>query len=223
MTHAELHKAGMYLIAATMTVAEVNRELETATGQRAEALRAALCTMHFPTRPRDVLLRMHAAPTLVDAEQIAAEYDKAATARAERAEAKRLAEAKRRLEAAQAAAKKREAAAEEERRANDEREQAYRTAVIRLASKPSAVGRTSAKASAAGKRKAKVQNVGDRKRIRAEVNRLAASPGMTKTAAYDQVAEQAQAGRAGKAKLTTRYDVPALTRFDVRRICEQTE
>lgn len=49
-----------------------------------------------------------------------------------------------------------------------------------------------------------VKHTGDRRAIRAEVQRLL-DGGLSKTAAYLQVAEQAQKGRAGKQVLTTKY------------------
>jgi len=80
-------------------------------------------------------------------------------------------------------------------------------------------GRLHKKRVDAGKQKAKVTNPSDRKAIRDEVERLANSPCMTKTAAYQQAAEGAQKGRFGARKLTTTY--PLVTPYDVRRISER--
>ena len=81
-------------------------------------------------------------------------------------------------------------------------------------------GHTSAKARAAGQKKAKVTHTGDRSKIRKEVNRLTALSGMTKGAACQQVAEQARKGKVWTHKLTTAYNVPELTVYDVRRIAD---
>jgi hypothetical protein len=81
------------------------------------------------------------------------------------------------------------------------------------------------KARANAKQKAKFKNAGDRKKIRAEYAVLITRPDMTATAAHEQLADQAQHGRAGKAKLSMKYDAtPVLaTRFDIRRIVTTTD
>lgn len=75
------------------------------------------------------------------------------------------------------------------------------------------------------KQKTKIKHAGDRKKIRAEYDILITRPGMTKTAAQDQLADQAQRGRAGAVKLSMKYATmhTCATRFDIRRIVTTTD
>ncbi len=66
-------------------------------------------------------------------------------------------------------------------------------------------GREHVKKVAAGRDRAVIKDRGDRKAIRSEVNRLAAM-GLSQAEACEQVAKQAQAGRAGEHRLTMKYN-----------------